>query len=153
LYATDTGKLYVGDGATAGGVLVSGAGSSVGGFLKLGARTVLTSTTARWLHPTSGTRPATVGELRHTIAKAGTLGNLFIFHNAVGVGGATLTYTVHINGVASALLVAMLATAAAGSESVTTVAVVAGDEVSIKVDKSAALTSSPTTIVATLEVN
>ena len=71
--------------------------------------------------------------------------------NRAGVGGATITYTLRVNGVATALTVGMLATAVDGSDLANSVAVAAGNLIDVEVTKSAAITTSPDDIVATME--
>lgn len=61
-----------------------------------------------------------------------------------------ITYTIRVNGVATLLLVAILPTAADGSNLATTIAVAAGDLIDIQVTK-AAIGASPVGITATME--
>jgi len=111
---------------------------------------IATSTTTRYLTPgyDDGTAETTVAEFR--LPAAGTLKNLRVRHNTAGTGAATITYIVQKNSVDTSLLVAMSNTAQDGSDLVNTVSVAAGDLVSIKVTKSAAITTSPDNIVASL---
>lgn len=58
-------------------------------------------------------------------------------HNNPGTGAATVTYTVLVNGVASALTVGMLPTASTGEDTTNSVSVSAGDQITIELTKSA----------------
>jgi len=58
-------------------------------------------------------------------------------HNNPGTGAATVTYTVLVNGVASTLTVGMLPTATTGQDTVNSVSVNAGDQIVIRLTKSA----------------
>jgi len=69
-----------------------------------------------------------------------------------GTGAATLTYTLMQNGSPTSLSVAMSNTAQDGSDLVNTVSLSAGDLISIRVTKSASLSSDPDDIMASLEV-
>lgn len=74
------------------------------------------------------------------LPRGGTLRNFFVRHNAAVGNGTAVTYTVLKNGVATAIAVSLATGAIAqASDLVDTVAVVAGDRVSISADKPAAL--------------
>lgn len=117
-----------------------------------GAEDINTTTTARYLFPWYGARAALTTTRDIRIPFAGTLKNLRVRQNVAGTGAATITYTVDVNAVGSALAVAMSNTVQDGSDLVNTVAVSAGDLLTIRVTKSAAITTSPTGIIASLEV-
>ena len=118
-----------------------------------GSDSIATSTTARFLDPfwDDGLAPLVGAIVQFRAVRAGTLQNMRVRQNRAGVGGATITYTVRLNNVATALTVGMLATALDGTDLVNTVAVAAGDLVDLEVTKSAAITTSPDDIVATME--
>jgi hypothetical protein len=82
----------------------------------------------------AGTSPTT--ELTIVAPFAGTLRNLRVLHNTAGNAVASITYTVRVNGVDTALTPAGGAVAgndtAIKSDVVNTVAVAAGDKISMK---------------------
>jgi len=59
--------------------------------------------------------------------------------NNPGTGTSTVTYTVMVNGVDSALTVGMLPTASTAQDTTDTVSVSAGDKIVIKLTKSASI--------------
>jgi hypothetical protein len=65
--------------------------------------------------------------------------------------GNAIVYTLRVNGVNSTLAVSILSTAQDGSDLVNTVAVVAGDEIDLRVTKAAVIAASPTDIEVTME--
>jgi hypothetical protein len=71
------------------------------------------------------------------IARAGTLRNLYVRHNDPGGSGATITYTVRVNGAPTAITIGLASTAASAADTTNSVAVVAGDIVDIEVTKAA----------------
>ena len=85
--------------------------------------------------------------------RAGTLRNLHIRQNGAGTGTSTVTYTVRINGVATAVTIGLLVTATNGADTVNSVAVAIGDAIDIIVTKAGGTTTSPTRISATLEID
>jgi hypothetical protein len=67
--------------------------------------------------------------------RAGTLRNLFARHNSAGGGGAvSITYTVFVNNVATAIVIAAMSTAVIGvaQNTVNSVVVAQGDDVAIQ---------------------
>jgi hypothetical protein len=60
-------------------------------------------------------------------------------HNNPGTGTSTVTYTVLVNGVASILTVGLLPTASTAENTTDTVSVSAGDQIVIKLTKSASI--------------
>jgi hypothetical protein len=77
---------------------------------------------------------------------------MYVNARLAGVGAATITYTLLVNGVASALSVAMANTAVAGSDLVNAIPIVAGDRISLQVAKSANVTSSQTDIMVSMQM-
>jgi len=76
------------------------------------------------------------------VSGTGSLKNLYVRHNSAGGDGDSVVYTVMVNGVATAITVT-LATGAIGqaSDLVNTVAVVAGNRVSLRANKAVDITS------------
>lgn len=122
-----------------------------GSMAVFGANNVSTTVTIRYLWPTYEETLALIIPYQLRMPRAGTLRNMRVRHNIVGVGAVAITYTVRVNNVATALAVAMLATAADGSNIVASIAVAAGDLVDVQVTKAGALGASPIGIVATME--
>jgi hypothetical protein len=84
--------------------------------------------------------------------RAGTLKNLFVRQNTAGTGAVVATYSLVVNGVVTALAVA-LSTGPVGQASnlVNTVAVAQGDRIGLEVTKAAVLSNSNIDIMATVE--
>jgi len=123
-----------------------------GSILHWGNSAIQKTTTIRYLSPGYEDMSAPTSETRYTIPLACTLKNLYIYHNTVGAGAQTITYTVMKNGVGTALTVTIAPGSASGSDTVNTVSFAAGDEVSIEVTKSAILDTAPQEVMASLEV-
>lgn len=86
--------------------------------------------------------------------RAGTLRNLFVRHNSAGGTGPAISYTILVNGVATAITVS-LATGAIGQASniVAGVAVAQGDRVTLRAVKAVAIGGGAIDLVATLELD
>jgi hypothetical protein len=101
----------------------------------------------------SGSATAPTTEVKMVVPYAGTLRNLFIKHNApTGATTETLTYTVRVNGADTALVVTLGPDDAEASNTVDSVAVAQGDDVSIKIGRSASIGTGNIEAVATLEL-
>ncbi len=87
------------------------------------------------------------------LSRGGTLKNFFARHNS-GPGNAnTVVYTVLVNGVATAITVTLAANAVAqASDLVNTVAVVAGDRVSIRATKALSIAAGELDVQTCLEL-
>jgi hypothetical protein len=87
------------------------------------------------------------------VTRAGILQKLFVRHNSAAGNGNVIVYTVMKNGVATALTVA-LATGAIGqaSDLVNTVAVVAGDRISLRGSKALSVASGAVNLAASTEI-
>jgi hypothetical protein len=110
-----------------------------------------TSTTARFLVPGYSETQAPVVTPAFRAPTAGTVRNLRVRQNTVGVGAANLTYTLRKNGTGTALTCTFSNTAADGSDLVNSFTVAAGDLLDITVTKSASITTSPIDVLATVE--
>ncbi len=113
-------------------------GVDLGGQLSWGNTTVASSTTTRYLEPwfSDGIAPTT--PIQFEVTRAATLRNMRVRHNNPGGTGAIITYTLRVNGVATALSVGLASTSATGSDLVNSVAVAAGDTLDVEVTKAAA---------------
>jgi len=97
----------------------------------------------------TGAAPTVVREFR--IPRAGVLRNMRVRVGAPGAGTETVSYTLQINGVDTALVTTMLVTAADGSNLVNAPAVAAGDRIGIKVTKSGIVAPSPGDVLCSIE--
>lgn|GEM_PF-1753939 len=122
--------------------------------LQWGNENVGSSTATRYLDPGYEQRlaPLGTGLIQLRTPRAGTLRNLYIRHNSPGGTGVTITYTVRVNGVASALAVGLASTAANAQNTVSSVVVAAGDLVDIEVTKIAVAGGASIAPEATVEV-
>lgn len=105
--------------------------------------TIGTTTTVRYLNPfsrDSGDAHAT--EEQYEIPRAGTIRNMFVLCGTAGVGAATITYTMRVEGADSILVVVMSNTATEGSDTTNAVVVAKGDKISISAAKSTSITTS-----------
>jgi hypothetical protein len=136
--ATNTGWIPVQSAGVARNVLFWGAGNVAG------------TAVTRFLRPGYQSGVAPVTGVRLPITRAGTLQRMFVRCRVAGAGATNITYTVLLNGVATALAVAMLPTAVSASNVVNTVVVAAGDFIEIQVTK-AAIGASPTDIEVCVE--
>jgi len=109
------------------------------------------STASRYLTPGWADHIAQITPIQFRAPKAGTIRNLYVRHNAAGVGAANVTYTVRKNGVNQTLAVTMLATASDGNDTANSFTVAAGDLIDVLVTKAGSLTTSPGDITATVE--
>ena len=124
-------------------------------ILIFGDYSVSTSTTNRYLAPGNrddGLAHTTETTMQLEIPFAGTVRNLRVRHSGVGIGGATLTYTARKGGVPQALAVGIAASAGGGTDVANSFAVVAGDLLSLQLAKGGNITTSPTHIYATMEL-
>jgi len=119
---------------------------------EFGASGVGVTTTTRYLVPgyTPNTAPIIAATIR--MVRAGTLKNLRVQHNLTGTGGA-IVYTVHVNGVATALTVSVNAGSTTGADTTHSVTVSSDDRVDLVVTKASSITLSPTNVAATVEFN
>jgi hypothetical protein len=116
-----------------------------------GANGIATSTTARFLAPGYQDTNAETSRTAFRAPRDGTLRNARVRIESPGTGASTITYTLRVNGVSTALVVSMANTANDGSDLVNQVAILAGDLIAVRVTKSASLGNSPTNIVWSME--
>jgi hypothetical protein len=117
-----------------------------------GNGSVAPTTTTRFLSAGFDSALASTTEIPVPIATVGVLRNLYVRHNVAVGNGNAIVYTVMVNGVASVLTVSLV-TGAVGqaSDLVNTVAVAAGDRVSIRVTKAASVGAAQTDVTASFE--
>lgn len=107
----------------------------------------------RFLQPGFGTGIATTTTVEYRSPDRVTIWrNLRVHARLAGVGAQTLTFTLMVGGVATVLSAAGLVTLTDWTDSVNRVVVPASSLVGIRVTKSAAIGTSPTDIVASVEI-
>ncbi len=112
------------------------------------------SLSARFLFPYSGVPvAAAVSERRILVPRAGTLRNLRARALTPVAGSGTITYTVRVNGVSSALActVSKASSPHEGSDTSNSVSVAAHDRVSLQIQYSSITAPNPTTILVSAE--
>lgn len=129
--------------------IASGAASCL---LIFGASALSATTTTRFLFPTYEDALAPTAAIQYRVSRAGTLRNLRVRHNTTAGNGNAIIYTLRVNGVASLLTVSLASTAADASDLVNTVVVAAGDLVDVRATKALNIASSPTGVVAEMEM-
>jgi hypothetical protein len=145
LFFRDTGaggELYlntsVGSGTTWSQIQTTATTGSTA-ILQWGNNSVGSSTATRVLDPgyENRTAPLAAGtafiDLR--VPRAGTLRNLYIYHNNPGGTGAVITYTIFVNGIATAISAGLASTGTVAADTVNSVVVAAGDRVRVQVTK------------------
>jgi len=145
------GQVLTTDGA---GTLSFSTPSGTTAILEWGNNSVANSTATRYLDPgfEARTAPLATAVNSFRVPRAGTLRNLYLRHNNPGGSGATITYTVRVNGVATALTIGLASTGSAAADTTNTVAVVAGDYVDIEVTKAAVAGGGARRPMASVEV-
>jgi hypothetical protein len=149
-YDTTNSLLVVYTTATLGAAVHATLGGTNTERLVFGADSLGIETTAVYLLP--GYSPAIAGVKEVQIpVEAGTLKNMRV-RQVVGTGSVTLTYTVRVNGVNSALSVAIDNITTSGSDLVNDVTVLAGDTISVGVVKSAQPTTSASLVLVSFQI-
>lgn len=120
--------------------------------LTFGANSISATTTTRYLYPSFANATAQTSIINMVMPANGTLRNLYIYHNGTAGNGNNIVYTVLKNSVATSLTITIPSTTQTASDTVNTVAIVAGDVVTIEITKAASIGSSPSDVYATLEV-
>jgi hypothetical protein len=121
-------------------------------ILTWGDASIANTTTTRYMSPGHSDGIASSTAIRFRAPFAATYKNLRVRHGTPAGNGQPVVYTLRVNGVASTLTVSMASTAADGSDLVHTVAVNAGDLIDMAVTKAAGIVTSPSDIMASLEV-
>jgi hypothetical protein len=123
-------------------------------ILTWGVESIGSAADVRWLPPGHDMGVAILTEtMRVPCPRAGTLRRLYVYHNAAVGNGQPVDYTVYVNGVATPITVA-LATGAIGFafDIVNTAAVLAGNAISLRASKVAAIGSGLVQPQVSLEV-
>jgi len=123
-----------------------------GSALVFGTGDTTTAATAVFMAPGyEATSPA--AEIQMPITRAGTIRNLRIQTAGAGTGAATVTYTVRIGGVDTAITTTQSNTATGAVSDLThTATVAAGSLVSVSIVKSAGVAAGQTNVIASLEL-
>lgn len=127
--------------------------ATVKAVLLWGNNGVSSTTTTRYLMPCYEDALATTGAIQFRVPYAGTLKNLRVRHNTTAGNGNAIVYTLRVNSVASALTCSVNSTSADGSDVTNSVAVAAGDLLDIAVTKAASVGTSPSDIMASMELD
>ena len=116
---------------------LASAGSDGTAILSWGNGSIANSTATRYLDPGFEDRiaPLITGAIQVRVPRAGTIRNLNVIHNSPGGTGAVITYTLRVNGIATALTVGVASTVSLGMDAVNSVVVAAGDRLDIEVTK------------------
>lgn len=117
-----------------------------------GANGVTATTTTRYLYPGFGDTAAQTTVVQRRIQRAGALSSLYILHNGPAGNGNDIVYTVRKNGTPTALTVTMASTDSTGEDTSNSVSVAAGDLIDIEVTKAASIVTSPTDIIASMDL-
>jgi phage-related tail fiber protein len=124
----------------------------VGSILQWGDSSVGASVTIRYLTPGYDAGTALIAPVQWRILSACTLQKLRIRHNTTAGNGNSVIYTVRKNGVATALTASIASTAADASNLVNTVSFAVGDLIDIEVTKALSVGTSPSNVMASLEM-
>lgn len=127
-------------------------GPSNGYPLVWGADSSGTTTTPRYLVPGYiNTIAPTTNQYAIRATRSGTLRHLYVTQNTTGTGGSTVVYTVLVNGSSTALTTTVNVTASSGQDTSNSVAINAGDKITIQMTNSTSLTSAIGQILVTVE--
>lgn len=135
-------------------VTIPGVVDTDNALLFWGAHNIAASADTRYITTggDQGTAPLT-DDFRLPVPRSGTLRRLYVRHNAAAGNGNSVVYALLINGVATTVTVT-LATGAVGqaSDLVNTVAVVAGDRVSLRAVKALGIGGGNLNVEASAEI-
>jgi hypothetical protein len=134
--------------------LVTASGNVTGIFI-WGNSSITTAANVRYLTPGFGHATTQASPIGVRMPRDGAIRNMYVRHNVLGGSTNTIRYTVEKNGVASALTLDLASNVADASETSTTVAVTAGDLVSLKTEKplgSLGGGGSPSDLTVTVEL-
>ena len=109
-------------------------------ILHFGASNSGVTTTKRYLFPGGADAVAlTSNVLRIRAPRTGTLRRMYVRHNVPAAAAVNITYTLELDGVATALAVTLAANVASGSDTVNSVAVAADQDIAIAFTKAGAV--------------
>lgn len=120
--------------------------------LHWGASSVSNTVVTRFLFPGYENGIAQGSLSPYRMPRPGVLRNFFVRHNAPAGNGLDVVYTVRLNGIVTALTVALASTGSDGSDLVSRVVVALGDLIDIRVTKAADIVTSPAQVLASLEL-
>lgn len=121
--------------------------------LTWGNMSVSSTTTTRFLTPGyDGSNQAQTSPIQFRVPCLGTLQNLYVRQNVAGGNAQLITYTVRVNGIATAITASVAANGADGNDTTHTVTVSQGDLIDIQVTKAASVGTSPGNIIVSLEI-
>ena len=120
--------------------------------LSFGNQDVAGNTTTRYLGPGWSDTVASLNPPSYRVPSAGKISKMRVRHNITAGNGNAIVYTLRVNGANSALAVSLASTSADGSDLATVVTVAAGDLLDVIVTKAVGVGTSPTNIVATMEI-
>lgn len=119
-----------------------------GDRLTWGDSSVASTTTTKFLTPTFNSGNAGTVEFGHVVIRDGVFRGFGVFHNAGAGNGNDIVYTLRVNSVDTALTVSVASDSTDLVSILLSVAVVAGDVITVGVTKAASVGSSPSNIQA-----
>jgi hypothetical protein len=112
-----------------------------------------TTTTTRWLYPGYvASLAATADVYRLRVTRSGTLQHLYVMQNTPSTSTNTIAYTVEVNGATTSLSATVAGNVTSGQDTLHTVNVNAGDQVTIQVTKAASVSPAVSQVVVTVEL-
>jgi hypothetical protein len=135
--------------STAGTIAALAVSKSV---LHWGNDTINSSTTTRYLSPGYSSAAAGTTPIQYRVPVVCTLRNLYVRQNTGAGNGNAIVYTVRKNGVATALTCSLASTANDGNDVAHTVAFAQGDLIDVVITKAASVGTSPSAVVASVEL-
>lgn len=117
-----------------------------------GAGSILQTTQTRYLFPGYDENNATIDDqFRWRVPRPGTLKRMYVMQNVPSSSTSNITYTLMVNGSATALAVTLAANVSTGQDTVDSVFVNAGDQIAIRVTKAASISPSVQRVVVAVE--
>jgi hypothetical protein len=130
-----------------------GPGSGGVSFIAFGNEKVGATVTTRYLSPyNDGDVIASSSVVQFQAPQGGTLKRLVVRHGVPAGNGNAIVYTVRINGVATFLAVSLASTSFAAVDAVNTVTFAANDLIDVRVTKALGVGTSPTNVIASMEI-
>jgi len=120
--------------------------------LLFGAGSISATPTTRYLFPGYDDGLAQTIVIQIDAPYAGTLRDFYVRHNTPGVSAVVVTYTVRVNGVATAISASLAASASSATDLVNTVTIVAGDLIDVEITKAGNIGGGLTDVTATLNL-
>ena len=110
------------------------------------------TTTTRFMTPGYGDATARTTEVQFACPVTGTLRNMYVRVGGAVGDGDNVVYTLRKAGADTALVITLASNVANGSNIVNTVAVTAGDLLSMKVTKALSITTAITDVLVTCDI-